>query len=121
MAMDKINGAPILRQGALESSRHSDGLDAAKKKAAEAAEDALGGPAANFGDTAQISDAAHRMMDLRRAVDVGRAAFSALPAMREEKLAQARERLKSGFYDSNEVREKIAANVDRVFQGLEEL
>ncbi len=49
------------------------------------------------------------------------AAFSALPAMREEKLAQARERLKSGFYDSNEVREKIAANVDRVFQGLEEL
>ncbi len=121
MAMDKINGEPILRQGALESSRHSDRLDAAKKKAAEAAEDALGGPAANFGDTAQISDAAHRMMDLRRAVDVGRAAFSTLPATREEKLALARERLKSGFYDSSDVREKIATGVDQVFQGLEEL
>lgn len=121
MAMDKIDGAPILPQGTLESSRHNQRLEGAKKKHAQAAADPSGGPAPTFGDTAHISDAAHRMMDLRRAVETGRAALAALPETREDKLAQARERLNSGFYAENEVRAKIADGVDQVFRGLDEL
>jgi hypothetical protein len=123
MAMDKINGSPLPRPGFLDNARPSDRTVGSTATEAKAAQDALGTgvPAASSGDTAQISDRAHRLMELRLAVDTGRAALDVLPEVRQDKVAQARERLQSGFYDSREVREAAADGIDRVIRGIDSL
>jgi len=121
MAMDKINGSPLLRQGVLDNSRQSDRVGKDGKPVDVLSEIA---PAANKpagGDTAEISDTAHRLMELRQAVDSGRVALDALPEVRPEKLEIARMRIKSGFYNSADVRERVATGVANVIKGIEEL
>ena len=121
MGMDKINGSPLLQQGILDSSRQKDKVDAKRVKDADLAETPATGPAPTFGDTADISATAHRLMALRQAVDVGRMAMTILPEVRADKVAQARERLASGFYDSSAVQKKIADGLLDVFTSLEKL
>ncbi len=123
--MDKITGSPILHQGLLESNRQREQIETDKtretrlgvvdddKKAKSLA------PAS--GDTAQISATAHRLMALRQAVEAGRTALAMMPETRAEKVAQARERLENGFYDSDSVREKTAAGVEETLRGLDKL
>jgi hypothetical protein len=65
----------------------------------------------SFSDHAQISDDARRLVDLRQAVDVGRAAVERASEVRDERVAQVRERLESGFYQSTEVRERVAERI----------
>lgn len=121
MSMERINGSPVLQQGILDSARQKDKVETNSKQDAQNADIASTGVAPASGDTAQISDTAHRLMELRSAVDVGRASMAALPEVREDKIAQARERLQSGFYNSAEVRDKIANGVDAVFRGMDKL
>jgi hypothetical protein len=73
------------------------------------------------GDVAEISTRAHRLVDLHATVKAGRAALLAAPDVREERLAEVRERLATGFYNSSEVHAKVAARVARVLDGLEKL
>jgi len=101
MAMNSINGSSLHRSGLLENSQEKSPVKG-EKKAAEA--NAAGsdwssvGPA--HGDKAEISDKAHQMAALREALDTGRAAVESLPDLRPEKVALARERLQSGFYQT---------------------
>lgn len=118
MAMERINGTPMFRQGILERFRSS---DARTGTPGQDATNSAGGPAAGGADKADISDAARRLVDLRRAVDTGRAALASLPDVRPEKVAAARERLASGFYQSDAVRETIADRVAGVVKGLDTL
>jgi hypothetical protein len=60
-------------------------------------------------------------VDLRRAVDAGRIALAALPDVREDRVDLARERLRTGYYDTPLVREKVAAAVERIIRGMERL
>ncbi len=120
MAMDKINGSPLLRQGALDNSRQNERVDADKSAAAQAGvAPAVNDPAR--GDTAEISATAHRLMELRQAVEVGRDAMTALPEIREDKVAAARARLEAGHYDSQAVRDKVADGIAGVIRGMESL
>jgi len=121
MGMHKINSSPLLRQGTLETSRQNEGVSADRTDKAKAADNGQGVSAAASGDTAQISDTAHRLMELRQAVETGRVAMAALPDVREDKVELARERIKSGFYHSTEVLAKTSSGVDKVIRGLEEL
>ena len=121
MAMDKINGSPLPQQGILGNTRQNERVgngsrnDGGVTGAPAPASQPLGG------DTAQISDSAHRLMELRLAVDTGRAALELLPEIREEKVAQARERLNSGFYESAAVRDKVAGDIGGVIASMDNL
>ncbi len=65
-------------------------------------------------DRAEISDSAHQLADLRRAVDVGRAAYAATPDVRQEKVDLVKERLASSYYDSPEVQDAAAGRIAKV-------
>ena len=73
------------------------------------------------GDTAVISDMAHRLMEMRQAMEVGYAALEAMPDMRQDKVDQARERLSQGSVGSHAVRGKVADGVAKVFKGMDSL
>ena len=61
------------------------------------------------------------MADLRAAVDTGRAALDALPDVRQDKLAEVRDRLDKGYYQSVEVIQTIAEKLGPVLEGMDEL
>lgn len=118
MAMDKINGSPLLRQGLLDRFR---GAERQGTQAGGPDPSAQGANGSKPADTANISDAARRLVDLKAAVDAGRAALSQLPDVRPEKVTAARERLATGFYHSVEVREAVAERVGGVINSLDNL
>ena len=121
MAMDRINGSPLHRLGNVDKLLGNT-QDAKGKKAEESAES---GPnlavQPNPADTLEISEAAHRMVDLRRAVDTGREAIENMPEVREDKIALAKKRLEQGYYQSAQVRDEIAQKLGSVFSTLDEL
>lgn len=116
MAMDKIKGSPLLQQGLLDRFRGTE-----RGAAQPGTPEATGQPARKSADKADISDAARRLVDLKAAVDAGRAALAQVPDVRPEKVAAARERLATGFYQSAEVRQTVAERVSGVFEGLDRL
>lgn len=121
MAMDKINGSPLIRPGGLDQFLGT----ARSEKDGKAGVAGAGGsqPAreAKPADTMEISDAAHRLVDLRQAVDTGRDAIQALPEVRQEKVEEARKRLEQGFYHSQAVLDKVAERLGSVFSSMDEL
>ena len=68
-------------------------------------------PPPSTGDHAEISDKGREMVDLKQAVDVGRAALEREPEIRADRVAQVKERLASGFYQSAEVRDRVAGRI----------
>lgn len=118
MAMDKINGSPLLRQGLLDRFR---GAGRGGSQPGSPETPAQGANTATTADKASISDAAHRLVDLKAAVDAGRAALAQAPDVRPEKVAVARERLATGFYHSVEVRQAVAERVGGVINSLDNL
>jgi hypothetical protein len=118
MAMDKINGSPLLRQSILDRFRGTErGNSVPGTISGATAEETAGATR----DKAEISDAAHRLVDLKQAVDVGRKAMATLPDLRPEMVANARERLATGFYQSVEVRQAVAERVAGVINSLDNL
>jgi len=69
------------------------------------------------GDKAEISTRAREFLNLRAAVDAGRAALDEVeaPDERPEKLAAVRDRLASGLYQSSEVRDQVAGRLSSMF------
>ncbi len=121
MAMDKINGSHLLPQGILDGSRQSERTSKDGRPDSVRTDTAPAAGRSGAGDTAEISPTAHLLMDLRHAVESGRRAMTALPDIRQDKVELARERLESGFYDSETVRETVAAGVESAILGLENL
>lgn len=118
MAMDKINGSPLLRQGILDRFR---GAERGAGQAGTNPGGATDPSTAPTADKADISDAARRLIDLRQAVDTGRRALAELPDVRPEKVAAARERLATGFYNAVEVRDAVAERLAGVVAGIDNL
>jgi len=124
MSMDKINGSQQLRPGILDSARQNEQVNADKTweaKGTQAADAVPTGTKQVPGDTVEISATAHRLMELRQALETGYAAIAALPETRQDKVAQARENLQAGSNDSAAVREKVAGEVEKVLEGMEKL
>lgn len=120
MAMNPINNSPHLRQGVIDAFQGTQRRDEAGSRA-EGAGAPRGAGTESLADRAEISATAHRLVDLRRTLDVGRAAAAQEPDVRQERVDQARERLASGYYNSVEVLAKVAGGVDKVIRGIEEL
>ncbi len=123
MAMDRIQGPNLTRQGALKGFRNTQQTDNQHLggDTAPAGAPSDGGKAAPTRDQAVISQAGRQLVDLRQAVDTGRAALEALPDVRQQKVDQARKRLDQGFYQSPAVREEVAGKLSGVLAALDKL
>ncbi len=123
MAMDKIHGSPLLRHGAVDNFRKT---KEATSEASSKETDRLSSQGSEaqgkqiFGDQAIISPAGKQLVELRQAVDTGRAALASLPDVREEKVTEVRDKLQKGFYNSQVVHDKVASRLADVFLGMEQ-
>ncbi len=119
MSMDKINGSPLMRPGLLDRFKvgNKEKEESEKTSNLSTSDRATPAPA----DHAEISDTAHQLMDLRAAVDVGRASLDALPDVREERVAEVKKRLDQGYYNSQVVQDKLAATLAQVLEKMDEL
>ena len=118
MAMDRINGSPLIRQSQI------DRFQGSERPRADQIGAETGGAAAAGGaevDRVEISDTARKLVDLRQAVMAGRSALGSLPDVREDRVAEVRERLSVGYYQSAEVVNKVAEKVAGVFGAMDEL
>lgn len=119
MSMDKINGSPLMRPGLLDhfkvGNKEKDGSEATSEA------NTNNKPASKPADRAQISDTAHQLMDLRAAVDVGRAALEAIPEVREDRVALAKKRMEQGYYNSQVVQDELAGSLAQVIGKIDEL
>ncbi|MGD9549165.1 MAG: flagellar biosynthesis anti-sigma factor FlgM [Candidatus Krumholzibacteriia bacterium] len=118
MAMDRINGSPLVRPNILDQFQTT-------RKGEEKAEGPVSavGAAMSQGkptaDKAEISDAARELVDLRQAVETGRAALAELPEVRPERVAEVQQRLERGYYQSIEVMNMVAERIMGVVQAME--
>jgi len=119
MAMDKIQGSSLPAQSALNNFTRTGkaGESGRDEGSAPVGRDASGSGTA--GDIADISVAGKQLVELKQAVEVGKAALAALPDVREDRVAQARERMAEGFYHSIAVREKVAERLSGVLGALD--
>ena len=118
MSMDKINGSPLHRPGILDRFQVSKKDDEGTENGAKVSDSrAQSVPA----DKAEISDTAHQLMDLRAAVDVGRAALAETPDVREERVMEAKKRMEQGYYNSQVVQDKLAGILGNVLNKLDEI
>jgi len=121
MVMDRINSFSNLSKGLLERFQDTGRADSPDQDhpvdVITPGQDRRAAPA----DKADISAKAHRLIALRHAVDSGRQALDALPEVRQDRVAQARDRLNRGFYNSIEVRTRVAERLDNVARKLEDL
>jgi hypothetical protein len=72
-------------------------------------------PPAPTTDQADISRDAHRLVELKNAVDAGRTALEGDQPSHADRLAQVKERLASGFYESAAVRDRVADKISTLF------
>lgn len=120
MAMNPINNTPLQRQGAIDAFNGAQRRD--DKNGRNVGEDgALPARAERAADKAEISDTAHRLVELRRTLDEGRLAAASEPDVRQDRIEAVRQRLAQGFYNSVEVQAKVAEGVDQVFRSIDEL
>lgn len=73
------------------------------------------------GDTADISPKAHHLIALRHAMDSGHKALEKVPEVRPDRIAEAKSRLNRGYYNSIEVRQRVAERLDVVARKLEDI
>jgi hypothetical protein len=121
MVMDRINGFSNLSKGLLDKFQKSDRPEAPDGQPTNgigsSGQDHRAAPA----DTVDISPKAHRLIALRHAVDSGRQALDDLPEVRQDRVDQVRDRLNRGYYNSVEVRARVAERLNDVARKLENL
>lgn len=120
MAMNRIGRPPIAQPNVLERFRNSGG-----KREVESGHDnqpaTPGNLAGYVGDRVEISDRARKLADMKQALVAGRRALAEVPDVRQDRIAQARTRLHTGYYHSEDVRKETAARLGSVLRKLEEL
>ena len=120
MSMNKIDGSqltPSRQLDSFEGTARSNKTDSEKNSHAGGV---TAEKATKTGDTAEISEKAKQLMALRQAYDSGLESVAKLPDVRAEKLEAVRARLDEGYYNSTEVREKVADGVLEAFRGIDE-
>ena len=119
MSMDKINGSPLMRPGLLDRFKVGNKEKNGTETTSAINSDERSG--AKPSDRAEISDTAHKLMDLRAAVDAGRASLENIPDVREDRVAEAKKRLEQGYYNSQVVQDKLAGTLVKVLGKIDEL
>ena len=120
MAISPIVGSELARSRVLDRFDRSSGTDenSTDRLQQGSAERDAGGPVS---DRLELSDNARKLDGVKRALETGMQAMSAVPDVREDRVAQAKERLASGHYDSDEVRRDVAAKLGAVMKKLDSL
>jgi hypothetical protein len=121
MAMPKIDTTSFLPPRQAEAYAKSPKPPTAAPSTAATEGSLPVGPHPSHGDRAEISAGARDLVDLRASVDAGLAAFDGLPDVRAERVAVARERVASGYYQSSEVQSKTAERLKNVLKSLDSL
>ena len=121
MSINKVDGSSVLRSQMVDKFQGTSKSEDQKKETPGIPADGTNGKASVRSDSLEISEAAHKLMNLQKAVDVGRTAMEATPDIREEKMDEVRQRLETGYYNSVEVRDKVASKVGNVIEELDKL
>jgi len=121
MVMDRINSFTNLSKGLLDRFQKSDRTDAPDGQPTPVIGSSGHDHRATPADTADISPKAHRLIALRHAMDSGREALEELPEVRQDRVDQVRARLDRGYYNSIEVRTRVAERLNDVAGNLEDL
>jgi negative regulator of flagellin synthesis FlgM len=66
-------------------------------------------------DKSEFSSNAQRLSDTKANLDIAKARLDSEPDIREEKVAEVREKIESGFYDSPEFIDKLADKIIKDF------
>ena len=120
MVMERINGFSNLSRELLN--RFS-GSESSRSKDEVAPDSPItkGDHKAAPADKAEISPKAHRLIALRNAMEQGRKALESVPEVRPDRVAEARARLDRGFYNSIEVRTRVAERLESVALKMEDI
>lgn len=121
MSMNKIDGSQLNQTRPLDPFQGTTRSESSKSKAGDSAASAPAEHSGKTGDTVEISDKARILMEMRQVYESGLEALGQVEDVREEKLAEVRSRLETGFYNSVEVRQKVADGVLGAFLSIEEL
>lgn len=121
MVIDRMDGFAALGRQLLDRFQGSSPADARREDPLKAEIAAAGEGRKAVGDKAEISPKAHRLIALRHAMDSGHKALEALPDVRSDRVAEARSRLNRGYYNSLEVRTRVAERLDEVARKLENI
>lgn len=119
MAMDRINGSPLTNPSILDRFQVNGKDKEDEKKTQESNSGIHHSPAP--ADTAEISDTAHQLMDLRATVDIGRLAIQNEPDVRQDRVAEAKIRLEQGYYNSPVVQDKVAGILNDVLTKMDKI
>ena len=121
MVIDRIDGFGSLGRQILDRFQGSSKADARSEDPVKPENAAAGEGRKAAGDKAEISPKAHRLIALRQAIDSGHKALEAVPEVRQDRVAEARSRLNRGYYNSVEVRTRVAERLDEVARKLEDI
>jgi anti-sigma28 factor (negative regulator of flagellin synthesis) len=121
MSMNKIDGSPLNQSRPLDSFQGTNRSEKSDGKLGGAVSSKPAETSAKTGDTVEISDKAKLLMEMRQIYESGLKAVGQVEDVREDKLAEVRSRLETGYYNSDEVRQQIADGVLSAFLGIEEL
>ena len=120
MAMNRIGKPQLVQPKVLEQFKKSGGpRESASERSGKKA--SLTAHSEKVADRVEISANARKLNDMRQAMVAGRRALDQLPDVRQERIAQAKARLQSGFYDSAEVRQEVADKLRSVIKRLDTL
>ncbi len=121
MVMEKINGFTNLSKGLLERFRGSVRADSPAHELSAKVDTTVSDRRAAPADTADISPKAHRLIALRHALDSGHKALEKIPEVRQGRVEEVRERLNRGYYNSVEVRTRVAERLENVARKMGDL
>ena len=120
MVMNRINGFSTLSRELLNRFKGTDQADSGGGVASQpptSRRDHGAAPA----DKADISPKAHRLIALRHAIEQGMRALEDVPEVRQDRVAEVRARLDRGYYNSVEVRSRVAERLDDVARKMEDI
>ena len=126
MAMERVDGSgthqPRPLDGFSRSGEVARGRDSARADRT-GAPGAPGGPeiAPETADRAEISDNARKMADLKSTLEESRMAYDRSPEIRRDRVEEVKSRLASGYYESVQVKETLAARLGAVVRKMDDL
>ena len=121
MSLNRIDGSQLNQSRQLDSFEGTARSNKANSEQEIPAKGVASDSKAKTGDTVEISDKAKQLMAMRQVYDDGLESVEKVPDVRAEKLELVRARLDEGFYNSSEVRDKVADGVLDAFHGIDEV
>ncbi len=127
MAMDRVEGAGTQQPRPLDGFARSGELSRSEDSARANRNDTAERPAASpekgleIRDRAEISDGARKIAELKSTLEESRMAYDEAPEIRRNRVDEAKSRLASGYYDSVQVKDTLAARLGAVVRRMDDL